>query len=351
VAVGNHEFDHGWEMLHELREVCDPPLLCANAKDPDGKAFGDAAWMVFDLDGVRVGVIGLVTEKVPEMTQKKAAAGCSFEDPVAVARRLVPEVRERCDVVVLLTHLGVEEDAALAGAVKGIDLIVGGHSHTELKEPLVVDGTRVVQAASYGRRVGILDLYWDTAEKRLSNVQGHLVRIDADAMPNAPSVKRLVDAWESRVAERMDVVIGKTARDLRQKDLRTLIERIYRDVLGTDFGYQNLHGVRSEIPKGDVTVRHVWTALPFDNTLVKLRLKGSQLTKYMRSKLGDRIEEDREYVIGTNSYVGDQQEKYFRVQGVPVEDTGNMMRDVVVGWVKANGGFEPRKDAPAKEAE
>ncbi len=342
VAIGNHEFDHGWPLLREFQELCDPPLLCANARDPEGRAFGDAPYRVFELGGVRVGVIGLVTEQVPTLTVKKASAGCTFGDPIAAARELVPKVRKECDVVVLLTHVGVEHDAALAGAVEGIDLIVGGHSHTELKEPLEVNGTRIVQASSYGRRVGIVELYWDREDRRLTNVQGHLVKIDPRTMPNAPLVKKAVDAWESKVAERVSIVIGRADRKMGRKALRSALERIYRDVLETDFGYQNTGGIRADLAAGEISVRDVWTILPFDNTLVRMRLKGEQLTKYMRGRLGDRFDPEREYVIGTNSYVGDQQKKYFGTHDVPVEDTGLMMRDVVEKWVRENGGFARR---------
>src|SRR6185503_11266851 len=140
---------------------------------------------------VKVGVLGLLTGEMPGLTTADNWAGCRVEDPLAAARRLVPELRAKCDVLVLLTHVGVEIDAALAGNVPGIDLVVGGHTHTRLDEPILVAcGERkvpVVQAHCYGTRVGVVEFDWDGSAVR--GLKGRLVTIDPARMPNAPDVK------------------------------------------------------------------------------------------------------------------------------------------------------------------
>ena len=343
--IGNHEFDHGWKQVAKLRALTGHPLLCANAWDPDGNSFGDEPYHVFTTGGVRIGVIGLLTEDMATLTTTANWAGCKVEPPLAAAKRLVPEVRKLCDVVVLVTHVGVEVDAAIAGAVPGIDVIVGGHSHTELKEPILVAcGDRmvpVVHAFRYGERVGVLDFEFDPATKTTRNFKGRLVKIDAAKMPNAPDVKSLVDQWNKRTEERAGVatVIGTTASKLTKERLRAALESIFAEVLGTEFGFQNMGGIRDDIPAGDILVRHVWNVLPFENTLVRMRLKGTQVPNYVRKSLGAKFDPEREYVFATNSYVGDQQKKYFGVENVKVEDTGVVMRDAVVAWVKEHGGF------------
>ena len=99
---------------------------------------------------------------------------------------------------------------------------------------------------------------------------------------------------------------------------------------------------RAIIEPGDIRIRDIWTVLPFDNTLIKLHLPGDKLYRYARRQLGDRFDPKKTYTIATNSYVGDQQEKYFGTTDAKVEDTGLLMRDEVVKWVRQNGGFEPR---------
>ncbi len=344
-VIGNHEFDHGWALIHEFQQLASFPLLCANAKDPNGKAFGDAPYRIFEVGDLKVGVIGLVTDDVPGLTTKAASAGCSFEAPLEAARRLVPEVRAKSDIVVLLTHIGVEGETALAGGVEGVDLVVGGHSHTELKEPLAVGDAWVVQAYCYGRRVGVVDIVWDTEKRRISDLQGRLVKIDRTGMPQNAEVKAIVDEWESRVEKRVGATIGKAPKRLGKKGLRRVLERIYRDTLGADFGFQNNGGIRANIEAGPIRIRDIWTVLPFDNTLVKIRLKGDQVPEFNRRILGSDFDPTREYVFATNSYVTDQQKKYFGTTDIAVEDTGVAMREAVVEWVRTHGGFEAPKGA------
>lgn len=354
-TLGNHEFDHGWKQIARFRQLAAHPLLCANAKDPSGELLGDEAYRVFTVGGVRVGVIGLLSEDMPRLTTSANWDGCSIEAPLAAAKRLVPEVRAKADLVVLLTHVGVEVDTAIAGAVPGIDLVVGGHSHTELKEAIWAPcGDRkvpVVQAYRYGERVGVVDFDWDPGERAMRAFRSRLVTIDAATMPNAADVKALADQWTKRAGEKVDLgeVIGTTKRKLDRAALRTALERIYAELLGADFGFQNLHGVRADIAAGDIRVEDVWKVLPFENSLVKLRFKGEQLPEYARRLLGKTFDAGKTYVLATNSYVADQQKKYFGVQGVPAESTGLAMRAAVVDWVRKHHGFGVEDGAPVHD--
>src|SRR6185369_15465537 len=125
-------------------------------------------FMVMTLpSGLRVAIFGLVTDDVTTIVAVRPNAGVEVGDPIAVARRLVPELRRQADVVIAVTHLGVDVDRRLAERVPGIDLIVGGHSHTPLQKPILIhnatpngyDGTVIVQAGSRGVYLGRIALY------------------------------------------------------------------------------------------------------------------------------------------------------------------------------------------------
>jgi 5'-nucleotidase len=354
-TLGNHEFDYGWRQTAKFREIARHPILNANARDPDGAPFGDEPFHVFALGRVKVGVLGLLTENMRTLVPTANWAGCKVEPPLETAKRLVPEIRKQCDVLVLLTHVGVEVDAAIAGAVPGIDLVVGGHSHTELKSPIVVPcGDRrvpIVQAKCYGERVGVVEFDWDPATKSVRDLTGRLVPIDRDRPADAADVKRLVDSWNAKAAAKVDLgeVIGSTKERLTRARLRAALERIYAEALEADFGFQNLHGVRADVEAGDIRVEQIWKVLPFDNTLVKIRLSGDRVPEYARRRLGKAFDPGKEYVFATNSYVGDQQRKYFGVEGVPVEKTDFAMRDTVVAWVRKHRGFDIGPDLPVHD--
>jgi 2',3'-cyclic-nucleotide 2'-phosphodiesterase (5'-nucleotidase family) len=185
-----------------------------------------------------------------------------------------------------------------------------------------------------------VDLVWDRERRAVADFRYRLVPTGRKA-PKDPDVHAAVDAWEAKVAPQMAVVIGRTPVALSEERLRPLIERIYKDALGADFGFQNRGGIRAPVAAGDVTVGGVITVLPFPNTMVKIRLRGEQVPEHYRKQLGAAWDPEKEYVVATNSFVGDQRRKYFRGDDLPVEDTGLLMYDVVIDWVRRHGGFQP----------
>jgi 2',3'-cyclic-nucleotide 2'-phosphodiesterase (5'-nucleotidase family) len=332
-CLGNHEFDHGWERIAKFREAATFPLLCANARSPEGELIADAEWTVFPVGPVRVGVIGLVTEKTPSMTIRKGNEGVRFEPAREALERLVPVVRPKCDLLVALTHVGYDEDLELARSVKGVDVIVGGHSHTDLPGPVQVGDTVVVQAGCYAMRLGRLELVVDLDRRRVAKWEGRPVVVEPDSQPRDPVVAGAVAELEKKVAATVDVVVGRAARDLDRDALRDLAERAFRETLGADLGLQNDGGVRSVVRKGPVTVRALWETFPFDNTLVKVRVRGARLPERLAKRIGT-VDPDRIYTVATNSFVVDHLDKYVPGAEPDPEDTGLPARDAVVDWVR-----------------
>ncbi|MCG3135152.1 MAG: hypothetical protein HMLKMBBP_02658 [Planctomycetes bacterium] len=341
-CLGNHEYDHGWQRVHELVAIAEEPRLCANVTDPDGKPFGDGATRVVSVDGVRFGFLGLMAGDLRRLTSKKATEGCKVEEPLDAAKRLVPELRTQCDILVLVTHVGVQNDAAIAGAVPGIDLIVGGHSHTKLEPAIQVNGTWIVQAHEYGKVVGVAELGWDPAIRRVTSFSDRLLPTDGKDVPRDAAMQKAVDEWQAKAETVVGEVVGRTPEELSKKELRPLIEAMYADALGCDFGFQNTGGIRDVVRAGEIRVRDVWNVLPFDNTMIRIKVPGAKLTEYQQRRLGAKLDPARTYTIATNSYVGDHMREHLGSDGHEVEDTGLLMRDVAVNWVRQHGGFDPR---------
>lgn len=335
MTLGNHEFDYGWPLVDEYAEIAAFPLLCANVRAPDGRRFGDAPFRVFTVNGIRVGVVGLVTDTTPEITAGGTVTGCEFEPPAGALARILPDVERESDIVVVLSHLGLEQDKALAAAVPGIDVIVGGHSHSEVLQPLSVGATIVAQAYRYGARVGRLDLEVDVTRGVVVSCRGELIAVD-DNLPSSPAVRAAVAAWEEPVRDRVDVVIGRADRDWSKAELATPIEAIYRERLGTDLGYHNRGGIRATVPAGDVTIRRIWNVLPFENTLVTLSVRGANLPRPLLEQTPDH-DPDRVYTVATNSFVAAHLDRYFPAGVESVEDSGVPMRDAVIEAVRSSG--------------
>ena len=182
VALGNHDFDFGPEKFAEtvrnaVKEGGIPVLLAGNAvTDPENQADNDfeavisdgliKRYVIMEREGLKIGIFSLMGKDADESAPY--APPVTFEKIIPAAKRLMKELKkEKCDVIICLSHCGIirdkmgawtGEDVSLAKKVKGIDLIVSGHTHTLLTEPLIVNGVPIVQAGDNGRYVGKTEL-------------------------------------------------------------------------------------------------------------------------------------------------------------------------------------------------
>jgi len=134
------------------------PILCANLRRKDGSR-PLPSHLIVEAAGIRVGIVGVMVAMVTERMKTRGASAYLWDDPIATAVALGPELRPQVDVLIALTHVGVRQDERLAATTDLYDLILGGHSHTVLEEPLVVNGTPILQAGSHGRFAGLYE--WD----------------------------------------------------------------------------------------------------------------------------------------------------------------------------------------------
>ena len=338
VTLGNHEFDHGWEQIRSFAAAAAFPLLAANVYSPSGELIGDGPFVMLDIDGVRVGIIGVLTAKTPEITTRKGNEGIRFEPALDALRELVPRVEPQCDLLIVLSHLEPQRDVEIAAAIPGIDLIVGGHVHRLLEEPLTVNNTTIVRAAAYGTFVGRVEVVLDKDAGKVVSIDRHVVPA-RDLPPPDSSIQRQVDEWEAKVSAKVDVSIGSAAEDWDVAQVKTWVTAVMKERARADFGFYNDGGIRAGIPRGEVTARQIWLVLPFGNTLVKATVKGSEIGGALAGefrKSGAQVDPGREYVIATNSFVVERPDAFLgKVQ--KIEDTHEVIRDIAIEYIERNG--------------
>lgn len=154
MTVGNRE-THPSRALF-LSKIADAgfPVLSANMRPQRGGDLPVQPWVVVEEGGVRFGIFGITIPMVTERQAVKVAWDMLFDDPIATSRRVCAALRPQCDVLLALTHIGHNADCRLAEAGLGIDLIVSGHTHLVLQQPVVVNNVPIVQAGSHGRYLG-----------------------------------------------------------------------------------------------------------------------------------------------------------------------------------------------------
>lgn len=167
-TAGNHEFDFGQIVTRNAIAFARFPVLSANVVDEkSGQPWGGLKpHIILERDGVRIGVFGLTTPTTVGIQWPRTLAGIRFADPIAAARAQVEALRTtgRAEVVVCLSHLGYGPDRELAKAVSGMDVILGGHSHTRLEEQVWVNNTLIMQTGALGNALGRVDLIARTGE-------------------------------------------------------------------------------------------------------------------------------------------------------------------------------------------
>ncbi|OPA75375.1 multifunctional 2',3'-cyclic-nucleotide 2'-phosphodiesterase/5'-nucleotidase/3'-nucleotidase [Paenibacillus selenitireducens] len=288
MAAGNHEFDYGYEQLLNLRDQLKYPMINANVYKADGANLLVPTYTA-KVGDQTIAFIGFVTEDTPIVTHPNNVIGLTFKDPVEIAKKLVPELQAQADHVIILSHIGVEKDREIAKNVPGIDLIIGGHSHTPLRTPEVVNGTHIVQDWEYGKSLGRVDMYY--YDKELVGFSGGLVEYDENVKAD-PAIDKLVQEVVQKVEKSMNVTVGKTNVDLQGerpqvRAVETNLGNFIADAIiaktktiqghTADIALVNGGGIRASKKAGDITKKDLYSILPFPNTLTIVEATGADI--------------------------------------------------------------------------
>jgi 2',3'-cyclic-nucleotide 2'-phosphodiesterase (5'-nucleotidase family) len=261
---------------------------------------------------------------------------------------LLAEVRRKgARLIVLLTHLGLDEDTRLAAAVEGIDVIVGGHSHTVVTDPVTVGRTRIVQAGSHGLYLGVLDL---TIDEKTGRIEAATEKGELKAVPAGPDdpfdeqIARAADRYREKTGAIFRQVVGETRVPLtRHADRESLLGDVIADAMResakAEIAIQNSGAIRADIPAGGITLEQVATVLPFDDMLVAMDLSGAAL----RGLLEKSIDRHKGILQVSGLEVrleatapGEIRVKEVRVNGAPL-DASRMYRVVTNDFLVAGG--------------
>jgi 2',3'-cyclic-nucleotide 2'-phosphodiesterase (5'-nucleotidase family) len=294
-TIGNHEFDFGVEVLRERIKGSPFAWTTANVLDGAGKPVAGALPdLIVEKGGVRVGIFGLLLAETAALAR---AGDLSFLDPIGTGRAQARRLRAAgADVVVALTHQTMIADQRLA-LEADVDVVIGGHDHEQMSS--LAGGRLVLKLDADARQLGVVDLRL----QRDRDDRWQVVTADFRAIPvtdkvkEDPAVAALVKRYEDELGATLGEVIGSTdvALDARADTNRTtetalgnFIADSWREALETDVAIVNSGSLRSDTsyPPGSLTRRDVLSILPFDNTLMKVRVTGAQLRRLLENGVG-----------------------------------------------------------------
>ncbi|MCT1400217.1 choice-of-anchor I family protein [Paenibacillus sp. p3-SID867] len=318
MTFGNHEFDQGTKTLADFVSKAQFPLVSANVDlsqdanishlirkpaviDTDQPKTtannGVYPYVTLLVDGQKVGVFGLTTEDTAETSSP--GKDVVFRNAVTSAKATVEAMeKDGLDKIIALSHLGYAKDQALAEAVEGIDLIVGGHTHTTLNAPEVVTDSQhgtptvIVQANEWGKFLGRVDLQFDKNGVVLvgdGELGGKLIPVDSTVQEDTQA-KDMLAPYKAELEELMKQVIGTAGvvLDGKRENVRSKETNLgnliadgmltkAKELKNADIALTNGGGIRAAIDEGEITMGELRTVMPFGNTLFVMDVTGQQL--------------------------------------------------------------------------
>ena len=306
VTLGNHEFDYGYAQLKENMSKAKFKVVCADVFNEDGTPIFDASYTYTTKSGVKVGFFGMETPETQTKANPALIKGLTFADKDAFTKAAADQVAalKDADVVICLAHLGVDAESApyrstdLYAAVKGIDFIIDGHSHTvmtkgEKGEPIQSTGTAF-------KNIGVIVI--DNASKKIESNSLYEIKEDTakDATVAAAAkviVDRVNNEYGVKFATSKVELNGAKApngnRDVETNNGDLITDAMRWKVLQNKDGLTvnedhvvaitNGGGIRAAIAKGDVTKKDINTVLPFGNTVAVIYVTGEQLLEALEA--------------------------------------------------------------------
>jgi len=398
MTVGNHEYNFGWQVLDKARSEAQFPWLSANTYDTEVKGDGPnhyQPYIIKEVQGVRIGVLGLTTPGIPNWENRSNYKGVEFRETVSEAKKWVPILREKekADVVVIAMHMGIEEDLrtgqpspsnvpnenaaiAIARQVPGVDVILMGHTHSEVGA-LFVNGVLLTQANRWASHVARVDLYLEKTESG----RWQVIMKSSRTIPVTekteidPEIAKLGEPYDKETQTWLGRAIGESAEELTAQQCRfhdsaiiDLIQQVQLEAGNADVSMAACFNERAHIPKGQVTVRDIAGLYEYENTLVTVELTGQQLKDalehsaryfkdYQPGKSLNELVDSRipgfnfdvaqgvSYDIDLTKPTG-QRIQNLKFKGQPLSPT-QKLRVVTNNYrVNGGGGFTMYKDAP-----
>jgi len=376
-VLGNHDFDTGVAGLAERLSKTKTPVLAANLQifDRQSGLYGKTTpYMVRTIDGHKVAIIGLVTPDAHSMLRHKEDRDrLAITSPEEAVNNLLPGLQAKgIKTFIVLSHLGIDGDRALAGKCPGISLIVGGHSHSELQKPEQVGSTLIVQAGCNGAMLGETELLLDRKTGKATLADYRLIPVNSAMIPPDTVVEDIVAKYDNLLGPVLNEWVTTLGADLTQRDYHRFREEsnlgnamadLMREQAHADIGFLTAGSFRCNLSRGEVTKGDIYTMLPWKDQLTTISLRGKHIPELLEQGLtsiangvaisglkvvidssrpegsqvisvkterGEPLDPEKYYTIATKGYIAEGASGFeIMQQGKERKDLGDLRENVI----------------------
>ncbi|MBL6689581.1 MAG: bifunctional metallophosphatase/5'-nucleotidase [Pseudomonadales bacterium] len=299
VNLGNHEFEYGWRALREVMPRARFPVLNANIFFEGADVSFGQPYTILLAGDIRVGVLGSMgIDAFRNTIMKSNRAGLTVLTPLEILQPIIDQIRPEVDFLVVLTHQnrtapmqtdkesdpevqrGFDEDYELAGALRGVDMIIGGHSDHGLEKPVRHPETGTYIGMTFGQGMHLGYAKFELGEtNRL--VDGRLIPVNADKLAAAPDIAALIDQARQAHPELTEVVAEMSERVARryyrESPLGSLLADMLREHADADLAVFPAGGIRADLEAGPLQIEEVLNVFPFTDTVATASLQGAEV--------------------------------------------------------------------------
>lgn len=291
VALGNHEFDYGLPHLLFLEKIANFPIVNANLYIKKYQKRLMNPYRILNKAGFDILFTGIITEKVLDSIKQDELIGSfiSLEEASNEVGRICSAYKgDDIDLTVLLTHIGFESDIKLAEMLRpewGVDLIIGGHSHTVLRKPKMANGVLIAQAGVGSDQVGRFDLVVDDDTNAIVDYQWQLIPINDKLAKPDKNIQKFIDSFKGDVDRKYQALVCKFARELThpKREIETSLGNLVADAFAqtaeADVVLVGSGSIRVTKMGPLVTLKDLLTCFPYDDILNRYQIKGKHLKK------------------------------------------------------------------------
>lgn len=301
VTLGNHETDYGVAHLLFLEKCAKFPIINANMFIRTNQARLFKPHHIIEIDGMKILFIGILTEQVLSQTKNDGVIGTFVG-----INEAAEEVGKICntynaidiDFTVLLTHIGFEEDKKLAERLDpawGVDVIIGGHSHTFITEPAKVNDILIVQAGTGTDQIGRFDIIVDTDNNCVSEYTWQAIPINDTHCPRDPEIEKLIETYKKTTDVKYNRMVTRFRRELthpernRETELGGLFSDILKESLNLDIMLLGSGSVRNEKLGPLVLFSDLAECFPYDDSVTMVTVTGEQLRRMLLFMVRDEV--------------------------------------------------------------